>query len=540
MFFQNGLCSSLALSPGNLDKVADAIAESVLDACLALDPTAIIQISAKITGKRSRVDGEFLTRDRNIQERLDPSQVMRILREVLLQAGYEREGSGIVSRELQFGFFLDQRHLTIAHRQRAHGLRSLGQVQVYGYATSETEDLIPAPLHYAQMLMNHYHELMRETPWLMPDARARVGFRYEEGVPVEVEAVSLECQHSREASGRQVYEFIADALINQVIPAELRAKNLRLDINPTGPYVINGTRKGMGVSGRQCVNDTYGGAVPFGGVSLAGKGPFSAERSATYMARHLACQVVARGWARRCLIRMEYAAGTVDPFEFQVMTEDSSPGRNLEIAAALRREFDLNLLSIIGKLDLARPVYRHLSSFGHFGRNPRRFLWEYVKPDVPESAPELFTHSRPEIRQVQPSKVPPNGALPNPTNQLYPYLLVELEEGLGRKEIAIEKGEPNVTILPNARVSHPTPYRSDGLISEECRKLLFDGALEAAKESGHPFILVTMETDRTRFLPDGEIQRDYVGDREESEKGEERREQRTRRLARRKTGSDLH
>ncbi|MDR6859811.1 S-adenosylmethionine synthetase [Variovorax guangxiensis] len=249
---------------------------------------------------------------------------------------------------------------------------------MFGYACDETPALMPAPIVYAQRLVRRQSELRQSgaLPWLEPDAKSQVTFRYVDGRPAQIEAVVLSTQHDADADLGELRASIRREVIDAVIPEDLRAPNFRTLINTTGRFVTGGPKGDAGLTGRKIIVDTYGGAAPHGGGAFSGKDPSKVDRSAAYMARFLAKQVVARGWSTRCLVQLAYAIGVAEPVSFVVEAEGTTAARNAEIAASLRQEFDLTPAGIIRELDLLRPIYSPTAAYGHFGRDDLDLPWK--------------------------------------------------------------------------------------------------------------------------------------------------------------------
>ena len=249
---------------------------------------------------------------------------------------------------------------------------------MFGYACDETPELMPAPIIYAHRLVQRQAELRRTgaLPWLAPDAKSQVTFRYENGKPVAIEAVVLSTQHAEDIDTETLRQLVSREIIEPVIPKELRGSGYRELINPTGRFVIGGPKGDTGVTGRKIIVDTYGGAAPHGGGAFSGKDPSKVDRSAAYMARFLAKQVVARGWATKALVQLAYAIGVAEPVSFLVEADGVSPARGIEIADALQREYELTPAGIIKTLDLQRPIYYPTAAYGHFGRDDLDLPWE--------------------------------------------------------------------------------------------------------------------------------------------------------------------
>ena len=381
MSVRNGLFSSESVSEGHPDKLADRISDAVLDEFLRLEPTARVACETLLADQCVVVAGEFKTRDpdvfRQVRERAVP-----IVAGVLRDAGYRDGATGIDPERCEVQVRFNGQSADINRGvDRADGVIGAGdQGLMFGYACDETPELMPAPIVYAHRLVRRQAELRRSgaLPWLQPDAKSQVSFRYEDGRPVAVEAVVLSTQHAEDVDTDTLRAAVSREIIDAVIPTELRASGYRELINPTGRFVTGGPKGDTGLTGRKIIVDTYGGAAPHGGGAFSGKDPSKVDRSAAYMARYLAKQVVARGWAPRCLVQLAYAIGVAEPVSFLVDAEGAGAARNAEIARALQEEFDLTPAGIIRQLDLSRPIYYPTAAYGHFGRDDLGLPWEDV------------------------------------------------------------------------------------------------------------------------------------------------------------------
>ncbi len=379
MSVRNGLFSSESVSEGHPDKLADRISDAVLDEFLRLESTARVACETLLADQCVVVAGEFKTRDpdvfRQVRERAVP-----IVAGVLRDAGYRDGATGIDPERCEVQVRFNGQSADINRGvDRADGVIGAGdQGLMFGYACDETPELMPAPIVYAHRLVRRQAELRRSgaLPWLQPDAKSQVSFRYEDGRPVAVEAVVLSTQHAEDVDTDTLRAAVSREIIDAVIPKELRASGYRELINPTGRFVTGGPKGDTGLTGRKIIVDTYGGAAPHGGGAFSGKDPSKVDRSAAYVARFLAKQVVARGWASRCLVQLAYAIGVAEPVSFLVDAEGASAARNAEIARALQAEFDLTPAGIIRQLDLLRPIYYPTAAYGHFGRDDLALPWE--------------------------------------------------------------------------------------------------------------------------------------------------------------------
>ena len=376
-----GLFSSESVSEGHPDKLADRISDKVLDAFLAREPNARVACETMLADQCVIVAGEFRTADPQVF-RFVRQDTVRLVAEVLRDAGYTDAGSGIDPDRCEVQVRFHGQALEIAQGvDRSDGVLGAGdQGLMFGYACDETPELMPAPIAFAHRLVRRQAELRRAgaLPWLRPDAKSQVTFRYEGGRPVEVTAIVLSTQHHPDVDQRTVHEGVHREILDVVIPPERRARDCKVWINPTGSFVVGGPHGDTGLTGRKIIVDTYGGAAPHGGGAFSGKDPSKVDRSAAYMARFLAKQVVARGWARRCLVQLAYAIGVAEPVSFLVDAEGCEPGRKREIAALLAAEFDLTPGGIVRRLDLLRPIYYPTAAYGHFGRDDLELPWEAV------------------------------------------------------------------------------------------------------------------------------------------------------------------
>jgi S-adenosylmethionine synthetase len=379
MSVRNGLFSSESVSEGHPDKLADRISDAVLDEFLRLEPSARVACETLLADQCVVVAGEFKTRNpdvfRQVRER-----AVSIVAGVLRDAGYREGATGIDPDRCEVQVRFNGQSADINRGvDRTDGVIGAGdQGLMFGYACDETPELMPAPIVYAHRLVRCQAELRRSgaLPWLQPDAKSQVSFRYEDGRPVAVEAVVLSTQHTEDVDTDTLRAAVSREIIDAVIPKELRAGGYRELINPTGRFVTGGPKGDTGHTGRKIIVDTYGGAAPHGGGAFSGKDPSKVDRSAAYMARFLAKQVVARGWAPWCLLQLAYAIGVAEPVSFLVDAEGVSAARNAEIARALQEEFDLTPAGIIRQLDLSRPIYYPTAAYGHFGRDDLALPWE--------------------------------------------------------------------------------------------------------------------------------------------------------------------
>jgi S-adenosylmethionine synthetase len=381
MTISHGLFSSESVSEGHPDKLADRISDAILDEFLTLDPHARVACETMLANQCVVVAGEFGTRDADIFNDVR-NRADWIVRKVIRDTGYSDAATGISPADCEVQVRFNHQSTDIARGvdQEDGAIGAGDQGLMFGYASDETTELMPAPMSYAHQLVRRQAELRRSgaLPWLRPDAKSQVTFRYEDGRPVAVETVVLSAQHSADIDISTVRDEVSRLIIDSVIPVSMRGPSYREHINPTGRFVTGGPKGDTGLTGRKIIVDTYGGAAPHGGGAFSGKDPSKVDRSAAYMARHLAKQVVARGWARRCLIQVAYAIGVTEPVSFLVDADGATVLRNAEITEALRNEFDLTPSGIIRQLNLLRPIYFDTAAYGHFGRTDLSLSWESV------------------------------------------------------------------------------------------------------------------------------------------------------------------
>lgn len=381
MTVRDGLFSSESVSEGHPDKLADRISDAILDEFLRLEPTARVACETLLADQCVVVAGEFKTRSLETFQHCRELAVATVSR-VLRDAGYKDGETGIDPERCEVQVRFNGQSADINQGvDREDGVIGAGdQGLMFGYACDETPELMPAPIIYTHRLVQRQAELRRSGAlrWLGPDAKSQVTFRYEDGKPVAIEAVVLSTQHAEDIDAETLRQLVSREIIEPVIPRTLRGAGYRELINPTGRFVIGGPKGDTGVTGRKIIVDTYGGAAPHGGGAFSGKDPSKVDRSAAYMARFLAKQVVARGWAPKALVQLAYAIGVAEPVSFLVDAEGVTPSQSAEIAETLRKEYDLTPAGIIKTLDLQRPIYYPTAAYGHFGRNDLDLPWERV------------------------------------------------------------------------------------------------------------------------------------------------------------------
>jgi S-adenosylmethionine synthetase len=368
------LFTSESVTEGHPDKVADAISDAVLDAILANDPPARVACETLVTTGLAVVAGEITTGTYvNIPE---------IVRSTIDRIGYNDASYGFDSKTCAVMSTIDKQSPDIAQGVDTGGAGDQGMM--FGYATDETDELMPMPIQLAHRLAERLAYVRRHGAgkWLRPDGKTQVSVLYEDAVPVGVETVVVSTQHSADISQKKLTQLIIKEVIEPIIPKEFRDKRIKYHVNPTGRFVVGGPQGDAGLTGRKIIVDTYGGMGRHGGGAFSGKDPSKVDRSACYAARWVAKNIVAAKLARRCEVQLAYAIGVAQPVSVMVDTFGTSTVPESDIMKAVQKTFDLTPKGIREALDLRRPIYSATSSYGHFGRTPKKtsngvqFSWE--------------------------------------------------------------------------------------------------------------------------------------------------------------------
>jgi len=365
------LFTSESVTEGHPDKIADQISDAVLDAVLEQDPMGRVACESLLTTGLVVVAGEITTSCY--------VDIPRIARETIKGVGYTRAKFGFDYETCGVIVSIDEQSSDIAM-----GVDKLGagdQGLMFGYACTETPELMPAPISLAHALVRRLSEVRRAgtLPYLRPDGKSQVSIRYVDGKPVRVETVVISTQHSPEVTLEQLRADVVQHVVAPIIPAAmLDPKRITYHINPTGRFVIGGPQGDTGLTGRKIIVDTYGGSCPHGGGAFSGKDPTKVDRSASYMARHVAKNIVAAGLAERCMVQVAYAIGVADPVSIMVETFGTGRVPTAKLEQMLRRHFDFTPAGIIKYLELRRPIFQKTAAFGHFGRSEPEFSWERV------------------------------------------------------------------------------------------------------------------------------------------------------------------
>ncbi len=365
------LFTSESVSEGHPDKVADQISDAILDALLAQDKRSRVACETLVKTGMVMVAGEITT-----SAWVDMEQIIRHkIRDIGYNSsdmGFDWEScaviSGIGKQSADIAMGVDESE---NHEQGAGD-----QGLMFGYASNETDVLMPAPITYAHRLVERQAHVRKNgtLPWLRPDAKSQVTFRYQNNKPVGIEAVVLSTQHSPDIENKALYEAVMDEIIKPVLPAEWLTKDTQFHINPTGRFVIGGPVGDCGLTGRKIIVDTYGGMARHGGGAFSGKDPSKVDRSAAYACRYAAKNIVAAGLAERCEIQVSYAIGVAKPTSITVETFGTGKIDNARLTQLVGEHFDLRPRGLIAMLDLLRPIYAPTAAYGHFGRDG--FPWE--------------------------------------------------------------------------------------------------------------------------------------------------------------------
>jgi S-adenosylmethionine synthetase len=367
------LFTSESVSEGHPDKVADQISDAVLDAILSQDPMARVACETLVKTGLALVAGEITTHAVVDYE--------AIARGVIKDIGYSSSEMGFDWETCAVLNAIGKQSPDIAmgvDESENHEQGAGDQGLMFGYASNETDVLMPAPICYAHGLVARQAEVRKNgmLPWLRPDAKSQVTFRYKGHKPVAIDAVVLSTQHSPEISQKTLHEAVMDEIILPVLPAEWITKETRFFINPTGRFVIGGPMGDCGLTGRKIIVDTYGGMARHGGGAFSGKDPSKVDRSAAYAGRYVAKNIVAAGLAERCEVQVSYAIGVAEPTSISVDVFGTGKVPTERLVELVRAHFDLRPRGLIAMLDLRRPIYRKTAAYGHFGREDADFTWE--------------------------------------------------------------------------------------------------------------------------------------------------------------------
>ncbi len=362
------LFTSESVTEGHPDKIADQISDGILDSILAQDPVARVACETLVTTGLAIIAGEITT---NCYV-----DFQKIVREVIKDVGYTRAKYGFDYETCSVLSSIHEQSRDIGQGVDTGGAGDQGLM--FGFACTETTELMPLPIMLSHKLVRGLSELRRTgvVEYLRPDGKSQVTVEYEGTRPVRVDAIVLSTQHSPTVTQDTIREDLVERIVNKVIPAELVDKKTKIYVNPTGRFVTGGPHGDAGVTGRKIIVDTYGGAAPHGGGAFSGKDPTKVDRSACYLARYIAKNIVSAGLADRALVQLAYAIGVAEPVSILVDTSGTGRVADDKLVELVRSHFKLTPRGIIEALDLRRPIYRKTAAFGHFGRSEPEFTWE--------------------------------------------------------------------------------------------------------------------------------------------------------------------
>ena len=371
---RNFLFTSESVSEGHPDKVADQISDAVLDALLAQDKRSRVACETLVKTGMVIVAGEVTT-----EAWVDLEQLVRkVVKDIgyTAEMGFDWETCAVLNA-------IGKQSGDIAQgvdRKNPEDQGAGDQGLMFGYATNETDVLMPAPITYAHRLVKRQADVRRsgKLPWLRPDAKSQVTFKYENGKIAGLSAVVLSTQHSPDVAYKTLQEAVMEEIVKPVLPKEWIGRDTQFHINPTGRFVIGGPVGDCGLTGRKIIDDTYGGMARHGGGAFSGKDPSKVDRSAAYAARYVAKNLVAAGLAERCEIQVSYAIGVAEPISISVETFGTGRLSDEQITTLVREHFDLRPYGLMKMLDLIRPIYRKTAAYGHFGREEPEFSWERI------------------------------------------------------------------------------------------------------------------------------------------------------------------
>ena len=371
----NFLFTSESVSMGHPDKLADQISDGVLDALFAQDPYSRVACETMVTTGLAIIAGEITT--------TAVVDFQSVVRDVIREVGYTDDEMGICADTCAVMVSLDKQSPDIAqgvNEDSASG-KDVGagdQGLMFGFACNETPELMPMPIALSHRILNRLVEARQnsEVSWLRPDSKSQVTIEYEGFRPVRVDTVVVSTQHAPDVSHAEIKEYIIEQIVNPILPAELSSQGIQFHVNPTGRFVVGGPHGDCGLTGRKIIVDTYGGWGRHGGGAFSGKDPTKVDRSAAYMARHVAKNIVAANLAERCEVQLAYAIGVSEPVSVHVDTQGTGRVDDDQICRVVQELFSLTPAKIIEYLDLRRPIYRKTAAGGHFGRSEPEFTWE--------------------------------------------------------------------------------------------------------------------------------------------------------------------
>ena len=367
------LFTSESVSEGHPDKMADQISDAVLDSILKDDPESRVAVETMVKTGMAIIAGEVRT---NTYVDLED-----VVRKVITDIGYDNSDVGFDGNNCAVLNAIGKQSGDIAMGVDASETKDVGagdQGLMFGYATDESDALMPAPIHFSHLLVKKQADVRKNNtlPWLRPDAKSQLTFKYENGKPVSIDAVVLSTQHSPNVSLSDLKDGVIEEIIKPVLPEQWIHKDTKFHINPTGQFIIGGPVGDCGLTGRKIIVDTYGGMARHGGGAFSGKDPTKVDRSAAYAGRYVAKNIVASGLAEKCEIQISYAIGVSEPTSISIDTYNTGKLEDSVIANIIKEEFDLRPRGLIEMLDLKRPIYQKTAAYGHFGRDDIDLPWE--------------------------------------------------------------------------------------------------------------------------------------------------------------------
>ena len=371
----NFLFTSESVTEGHPDKVCDNMSDAFLDEYLRQDPNSRVAVETMVTTDFVVVSGE-VTSTANFDKKAQEELVRKTIREI----GYDNKELMFDADSCQIDLRLHSQSPDISQGVTATEEKEQGagdQGLMFGYATNETKELMPMPILLAHKLIQKLSEVRRDKtlPWVRPDGKSQVSVRYEDNKPTKIETIVLSTQHAPEISQEEIARELIDKVIKPVL-GDLWNDEIKIHINPTGKFVIGGPHGDAGLTGRKIIVDSYGGFGRHGGGAFSGKDPSKVDRSACYMSRYVAKNLVAAGLADRCEVQVAYAIGVAEPVSLYVNTFGTNKIPEKQIEELVRKNFDMKPSGIISTLDLKRPIYKKTAAYGHFGRNEPEFSWE--------------------------------------------------------------------------------------------------------------------------------------------------------------------
>jgi S-adenosylmethionine synthetase len=361
------LFTSESVSMGHPDKLADQISDGVLDAMLAQDPMSRVACETMVTTGLAVIAGEITTKA--------TVDMQKVVREVINDVGYTEASMGISADHCSVLVALHEQSPDIAMGVDREGAGDQGLM--FGYACNDTDELMPLPISLAHKIINRLTEarFKKEVDWLRPDSKSQVTIEFDGATPIRIDTIVVSTQHDEKVKQPEIEKFIRK-IVAPLLPKELVTGDINYHVNPTGQFIVGGPHGDCGLTGRKIIVDTYGGWGRHGGGAFSGKDPTKVDRSAAYMARYVAKNIVASGLAERCEVQLAYAIGVAEPVSVNVDTDGTGKIDDARICELIREVFPLTPSGIIKHLDLRKPIYRKTAAGGHFGRNEKEFTWE--------------------------------------------------------------------------------------------------------------------------------------------------------------------